>query len=210
MEDRTRIVMNRPPSNPAFEWNVPEPIDNQHVSDARILSCGIAGRAAVPLSSKLPVALVLLLSMAPGLAFAEDAGNDLAISEKTEECLLCHEVLNPGLVADWRASRHARTTPAAALALPENERRMSADEVAEDLRDVVVGCYECHSLNAASHKDNFLHEDVPINVIVSPNDCRTCHPAEAEQYAGSKKAHAVGNLTKNPLYHLLAKTVTSV
>lgn len=141
---------------------------------------------------------------------APAAGAEPAISSRTEECLLCHEILNPGLVADWRTSRHSRLTPAAALENPPIQRRLSAESVPEPLRNVVVGCYECHSLNADQHRDNFQHEGVAINVIVTPNDCRTCHPVEAAQYAESKKAHAYGNLKKNPLYHQMVQTVTGL
>lgn len=155
-------------------------------------------------------AVLAQLLLVGNLYGGEPADASAPISERTEECLLCHEMLNPGLVADWRSSRHARSSPAMAMDKPELERRVSAEEVTEDLRDVAVGCYECHSLNAEAHRDNFVHEGVAINVLVTPNDCRTCHPVEADQYAGSKKAHAVGNLMKNPVYHLLAETATSV
>jgi len=49
-----------------------------------------------------------------------------------------------------------------------------------------------------------------INVVVSPNDCAVCHPAEAEQFAGSKKANARKNLMANSVYHTLVNTVTGV
>lgn len=75
---------------------------------------------------------------------------------------------------------------------------------------MVVGCYECHSLNPERHKDNFEHFDYRINVVVSPNDCKTCHPVEVDQYSGSKKAHALGNLTKNPMYSALVETILGI
>lgn len=49
-----------------------------------------------------------------------------------------------------------------------------------------------------------------INIVVSPDDCAVCHREEASQYAGSKKAHAVGNLMNNPVYHGLVKSATGV
>jgi hypothetical protein len=49
-----------------------------------------------------------------------------------------------------------------------------------------------------------------INVIVTPNDCKTCHPAEVSQYAGSKKANAIKDLMGNPVYHALVDTITGV
>jgi len=146
------------------------------------------------------------------VAVAPDAGLVAAapappVSSQTDECILCHEVATPGIVADWRRSLHASTTPSAALAKAAPSRRMSATEVPEAMRGVVVGCYECHSLRADAHADNFEHEGYQINVVVSPPDCATCHPVEVEQYGGSKKAHAVGNLTKNPVYSLLVEAV---
>ena len=132
------------------------------------------------------------------------------LSPETEECLDCHADYHPGLVADWRASRHARTTPAAALQQPERERRISSAEIPAGLRATAVGCYECHGLNPERHQDNFEHFDFRINVVVSPDDCSTCHAIEAEQYAGSKKAHALGNLQENAVYHSLVEGITSV
>jgi hypothetical protein len=47
-------------------------------------------------------------------------------------------------------------------------------------------------------------------VIVSPNDCKTCHSEEVDQYSTSKKAHAHGNLMENPVYTALVHTLTGV
>ncbi|MBM4168105.1 MAG: hydroxylamine oxidase [Ignavibacteria bacterium] len=133
-----------------------------------------------------------------------------AISEQTQECLGCHENVSPGIVEDWRTSRHSTTSPAQGLQKAMLARRISNENIPANLKSVVVGCYECHSLNPAAHKDSFEHFGYPINVIVSPNDCATCHSVEAEQYAHSKKAHAVGNLEENPVYHTLVETITGV
>jgi hypothetical protein len=47
-------------------------------------------------------------------------------------------------------------------------------------------------------------------VIVSPNDCQTCHSIEVEQYSGSKKSHALDILQKNPVYNTLVETITGI
>jgi hydroxylamine dehydrogenase len=120
------------------------------------------------------------------------------LSDQTEECLECHRLVTPGIVADWMASEHAHAIPAEAMKKPEN------------LREVSVGCYECHSLNASNHKDNFEHFDHRINVVVTPRDCATCHQEEVEQYLPSIKANAYFNLEKNAVYHTLVETITSV
>ncbi len=131
------------------------------------------------------------------------------ISDATQSCIDCHESVHPGIVQDWLSSRHAKTLPAEALKKAKLERRVSNENIPAELAKTVVGCFECHGLNTANHKDSFDHFDYKINVVVSPNDCKTCHPIEVEQYSTSTKAHAVGNLTQNPIYDLLVETTTS-
>lgn len=116
------------------------------------------------------------------------------LTQETESCLGCHPSATPGIVKDWLSSRHANTTPEDALKLPVLERRISAKDIPDNINGKAVGCYECHSLNPANHRDNFEHFGFRINVIVSPNDCKTCHPVEVNQYSNSKKAHAIKNL----------------
>jgi len=129
------------------------------------------------------------------------------ISPQTQECLGCHETYTPGIVHDWLSSRHSKVTPSEGMKKPELERRISAEKIPSDLSEYVVGCYECHSRNPEKHKDNFMHEGKKINVVVSPNDCNTCHPKEVKQYSGSKKAHAIKNIKDNPVYHTLVSTI---
>lgn len=130
-----------------------------------------------------------------------------AFSQETLGCIGCHNQVTPGIVKDWLTSRHARTTPAAALKKPALERRISTEAPPEKLKNTVVGCFECHSLNADRHKDNFQHMGYSINVVVSPNDCNTCHPTEVKEYTGSKKGNAYKNIMKNPVYHTLVNTI---
>ncbi len=138
-------------------------------------------------------------------AFCEEAAK-ATISSETEECLDCHRRVTPGIVADWQKSRHAVTTPNQTKNLPENERRMSSlKTVPEALRNSAVGCYECHSLNPTKHRDNFEHMGYQINVVVTPDDCKSCHETEAKQYADSKKAHALANLRDNPIFQALVE-----
>ncbi|MBI5365514.1 MAG: hydroxylamine oxidase [Planctomycetes bacterium] len=134
------------------------------------------------------------------------------MSPQTEECITCHQSVTPGIVADWLASRHARTTPETALRAEPLARRISvaaADALPEPLRKVAVGCFECHGQAPESHPDTVEHADFKIHPVVTPNDCKTCHPVEVEQFAGSKMAHAHDNLAKNPLFHSLSETLTA-
>jgi hypothetical protein len=156
--------------------------------------------------------VINVLAMAvvlPGTLFAAEktSVNTAALSTETQACIACHLKVTPGLVGDWMDSRHSRTVPAEALKKPRLERRISAASVPDNLKNTAVGCFECHSLNPDKHKDNFQHMGYKINVIVSPNDCNTCHPEEVAQYSGSKKAHAIKNIMKNPVYHTLVQTI---
>ena len=137
-------------------------------------------------------------------------GSEQKISSETTDCIDCHETVTPGIVADWRTSRHSYTTFEEAVKKDKLERRVSSTKVTEKLKNVVVGCYECHSLNASDHKDNFKHFGYNINIVVSPVDCSTCHVKEYEEYGNSKKANALGNLRENPVYHALVNTITGV
>jgi hypothetical protein len=152
------------------------------------------------------VGATCLLGTAAGWA-ATSAVQPAALSEATQECIDCHAQSTPGIVHDWRASRHAVTTPAAALSRPAIERRMSAAQAPGTLSGVAVGCFECHGLRPGDHKDSFEHNGHQIHTVVSPPDCRTCHPTEVDQYAASKKAHAVENLISNPVFALLVEAI---
>jgi hydroxylamine dehydrogenase len=155
---------------------------------------------------------LLTSCLIPALLFAQGtAKKEKAppISQETSACLECHKLYTPGIVEDWQRSRHAKTPPSLALKKAERSRRISAKKVPSSLGGVVVGCFECHGLNGAQHQDQFEHEGFKINVIVSPKDCATCHPVEEREYSGSKKAHALGNLSKNPVYHTLVETIIS-
>ncbi len=148
-----------------------------------------------------------LIVCLPATASLADDNAQAPLSAETEECVGCHISVTPGIVKDWMASRHFRTTPAQALQLPELQRRISVAQVPDRLAGVAVGCYECHSRNPDRHTDNFEHMGYRINVVVSPNDCSTCHSVEAREYSGSKKANAHGNLMDNPLYMTLAHEI---
>ncbi len=156
---------------------------------------------------------VLIFSLCWATASAKNGEGDgipERVSKETKTCIECHKAYNPGIVEDWLQSRHAKVTPKDALQKQHLQRRVSSKEVPAALQDTVVGCYECHALNRAAHTDSFEHLGVKINVVVSPNDCRTCHDLEVEQYGKGKKAHALANLEKNPVYSQLVETITSL
>jgi hydroxylamine dehydrogenase len=135
------------------------------------------------------------------------AASEASNSAATEECLSCHGGLHPGVVGDWKRSRHAWVRPTEALQKPARERRLSVDKLPEALANHSVGCAECHTSNPEKHKDTFEHNGYQVHVVVSPVDCAGCHAVETEQYGHNIMAHAYGNLVKNSLYQDLDRSI---
>ncbi len=135
------------------------------------------------------------------------AAAQIPVSEATETCLDCHATIHPGIVADWKQSRHAQTTPKAALAAKPLARKVSAQSIPENLLNQAVGCAECHTLRPKAHADTFDHDEFKVHVVVSPKDCATCHPVEADQYSQNIMSHAWGNLANNSLYAQLQRAI---
>ena len=131
------------------------------------------------------------------------------ISEDTETCLDCHKTLHPGIVEDWKQSRHAVITPAEAMKAKGLALKVSSQNVPGKFKDISIGCAECHTLRPQAHKDTFDHNEYNIHVVVSPKDCATCHAEEAEQFDRNLMAHAHGNLVHNSVYQHLVRSINS-
>lgn len=151
----------------------------------------------------LPIIALIFISGKP------NNFNNANISEETQQCLSCHTAIHPGIVSSWEKSLHSKITPLKAKEKPKHERRVSYDKLEDKLSNVVVGCFECHSLNTDKHQDAFEHFGFKINVIVTPNDCSTCHPVEAEEYSKNLMAFAHTNLVDNPIYKQLMRSVNN-
>jgi hypothetical protein len=152
----------------------------------------------------------IILLVAAGGVFLNHAKLDAAeakLSEATQACIECHQVIHPGIVADWQRSRHARVTPRAAMAVTGLGLKVSSASVPEELQDTAVGCAECHTLRAKEHADTYAHNGYEIHTVVSSGDCRTCHVQEAEQYSRNIMAHAYKNLAENKVYNDLENTI---
>jgi len=150
----------------------------------------------------------LLLCLAIFFAFESGAGGAQAtMSEDTEACIECHASIHPGIVFEWKRSSHAQITPETALKKKRLERLVSSKKIPGALIKNAVGCAECHTLNPARHKDTFEHNDFKVHVVVTPEDCATCHATEAQQYGKNLMSHAYGNLMNNTLYRDMVKAV---
>lgn len=122
------------------------------------------------------------------------------ISGDTEDCLGCHEYATPGIVSDWKLSRHCQISPAKGMQKDPLEKRISANKVPNELTKTVVGCAECHTINSDAHPGSFDHNGYMVHTVVSPADCATCHSVEVDEYSYNLMNHAYGNLMRNPLY----------
>ncbi|MGD9365023.1 MAG: multiheme c-type cytochrome [Desulfobacteraceae bacterium] len=152
--------------------------------------------------SKILLGVMFWMAMT-GPAFGEPA----PVSSATEECLECHATYHPGIVSDWMKSRHAKVTPAKAGTVKGLKRKVSSDQIPEALKASSVGCAECHTLRGDAHEDTFEHNGYEIHVVVSPDDCATCHITERKQYAKNIMAMAEKNLSENNLYADLQRTI---
>ncbi|MGD8471260.1 MAG: multiheme c-type cytochrome, partial [Desulfobacteraceae bacterium] len=135
---------------------------------------------------------------------------EVAVSEATAECIDCHASIHPGIVNDWQNSRHAKITPQKAMAVEGVARKVSSKSVPRGLQNVVVGCAECHTLRPEAHADTFEHNGYDVHVVVSPDDCQTCHVTERKQYAENIMAHAYGNLADNKLHQKLEHSILAL
>ena len=138
---------------------------------------------------------------------ASYAAAELPISEATSECIDCHASVHPGIVKDWQNSRHAKITPKDAMEVEGPARKVSSKNVPDTLKGSVVGCAECHMQRPKAHADTFEHNGYEIHVVVSPNDCATCHSEETEQYSQNLMANAFDNLAENTLYQKLQRSI---
>lgn len=151
------------------------------------------------------VLITALMAYSAGDVFA-----DGKTSEATQACLGCHESATPGIVADWKAGRHSKMTIEDAINKPVIERRISIDKVPDGMKGLVVGCAECHTINAASHKDTFDHNGFKVHVVVTPQDCAKCHPVERDEYSRNIMSQAYGNIVNNPVYHSLMDSANGI
>jgi hypothetical protein len=135
------------------------------------------------------------------------ASDQVPVSDVSAECMDCHGITHPGIVGSWQKSRHARVSPAQAMAVEGLARKVSSATVPENLRSTAVGCAECHMLRPDAHADTFEHNGYRVHVVVSPEDCRTCHSEEAAQYEKNLMSFAYHNLAGNALYQMQQRSI---
>ena len=114
------------------------------------------------------------------------------LTPEGKNCITCHQALEPGIVSDWVDSRHGH---------------------------VGVSCIDCHAVpedspTAILHEEVFdmagfdntlLDRGVYISVLVSPETCARCHPAEVEQFNSSGHFRAFHQIIPKDSLHALVQ-----
>ena len=111
---------------------------------------------------------------------AEEAGLEsphIAVPAASQECVRCHNESNPGIVAQWEGSKHARSG---------------------------VACVECHQASKED-ADAFEHYGQLIATVTTPRDCARCHADVSQEFERSHHA-AAGNILAS-LDNFLAENV---
>ena len=105
------------------------------------------------------------------------------MSDLSKSCVECHSEKTPGIVADWKNSRHAH---------------------------VGVSCMDCHSVAAdspmASVKVHPKDSNNHVSMLVSPKTCAKCHENEVDEFTKSGHARGAMQMYANPaivklMYH---------
>jgi hydroxylamine dehydrogenase len=116
----------------------------------------------------LPVVLsVALFAAAPSTAPTNGASPAPAAdtgtpSTESRACLTCHEKTTPGLVGEWKDSKHHARG---------------------------VGCWECHNADP-KNPAAFRHEGATIVTVVTPDACTPCHGDIVAEFQASHHASA--------------------
>ena len=105
------------------------------------------------------------------------------LSEVGKECINCHQDEHPGIVQDWKDSRHGH---------------------------VNVTCIDCHEVEAdspmATQHETLVGTDTYISVLVPPSRCGDCHPGEVSQFNASGHIRAATQIIpKDSLHALIQK-----
>jgi hydroxylamine dehydrogenase len=105
---------------------------------------------------------------------------DRGVTEVGKECIECHKDVNPGIVSDWKDSRHGH---------------------------VGVTCIDCHQVEkdapTASQHESLEGTETYVSVLVSPKVCGRCHSVEREQFNASGHFRAYHQIIPKDDLHAL-------
>ncbi len=88
------------------------------------------------------------------------------VTNKNLGCVKCHSEKSPGIVVQWKESRHAA---------------------------LGVGCMDCHQAKEGE-PDAWDHEESLIAIVPTPKDCARCHEQQAKEFTAGAHADAAKNI----------------
>lgn len=103
---------------------------------------------------------------------------DAVVTSENRVCMDCHNSTTPGLVLQWKESKHSHSG---------------------------VGCYNCHKADKSDPDAMEHYNETIISPIVSPKDCSGCHEKEFKEFTESH--HANGGTILGSLDNVLAEVV---
>jgi hypothetical protein len=121
-----------------------------------------------PLFALALLPAVVLSAAPPGApakkraASASRAKTTASLSAESRACVTCHEKKTPGIVAQWRDSKHGAQG---------------------------IACWECHNADA-KNPAAFKHEGATIVTAVTPEACAPCHGEIVAEFQKSHHASA--------------------
>ena len=121
-----------------------------------------------PLFALALLPAVVLSAAPPGApakkraASASGAKTTASLSAESRACVTCHEKKTPGIVAQWRDSKHGAQG---------------------------IACWECHNADA-KNPAAFKHEGATIVTAVTPEACAPCHGEIVAEFQKSHHASA--------------------
>jgi hydroxylamine dehydrogenase len=105
---------------------------------------------------------------------------DRGVTEAGKECIECHKDVNPGIISDWKDSRHGH---------------------------VGVTCIDCHQVEkdapTATQHESLEGTETFVSVLVSPKVCGRCHSVEQEQFNASGHFRAYHQIIPKDSLHAL-------
>ncbi len=128
------------------------------------------------------IATVPSASLAQGQAIVKEMPIRRGMTETAIECIACHQRLQPGIIQDWKQSRHGH---------------------------VGVSCLDCHSVSKnspmATQHATLKGTDVFISILVPPSTCGRCHSLELEQFEASGHFRAYHQIVPKDNLHALVE-----
>ncbi len=139
--------------------------------------------------TKLLLFTALLFIYVPFIYSADKEIKDISvlsmhtnIEAQSSKCIDCHQKTSPGVVADWKNSRHSHAG---------------------------VSCLDCHAVDRSAswgmEHSEYMKEPFSISPLVSPKVCGNCHSKAKSEFDSSGHFRAYHQIIPKDSLHALTK-----